>query len=482
MSTSRQARIQRLVENANHPSVTADALEEKTPRRLPNPITGRGKQRNILSYLRDEEQPHYLLTAEKEVPEIYGPVAKPELHRSRGNKVYHLVTDRRWLVIVGNSEGNQTFEIGFGEMKATNYETDGSRLPSKLTNNRIVIETGDYQIDIPISRQFKGKDLIQLTKYLHRTAGATWKAASLNPDRAGYTYQGAERHETDPRTLEALLHEIPNSATEEADEIIATTDDADELVRKLNELIEKHQSEREEKSINDHVTDATSVEDLQERVRSPEEDRFQNAVATAEGTIEDAKRTVKESDPQRVARDALLVSQAARPIAVAAGPSTAGLMLAAAIVGGSVSAYRSTHEDSLLADLNPAELARHAEAMANAGSELEEIDGKAVGAILGASTYLSRTFAPEEYAHWVLQADPKAIMLGAEKGAQFAMERQFSRRHGTLLGAGAGLFAGYAVETSDEEQAMHDLLEEDIYEEYLEELVNRGLDLPERGV
>ena len=82
--------------------------------------------------------------------------------------------------------------------------------------------------------------------------------------------------------------------------------------------------------------------------------------------------------------------------------------------------------------------------MAGVGKKLEHIDGEAVGAILGTSSYLAKSMTPEEYGHWVAAADPEAILQGAELGAKITQELDSrSSGQGALAGAGLGLMYGF---------------------------------------
>ena len=84
--------------------------------------------------------------------------------------------------------------------------------------------------------------------------------------------------------------------------------------------------------------------------------------------------------------------------------------------------------------------------MATRGGEIhdDEGKGKAVGAILGMSSQMAKSMAPEEYAKWVTQADPEAIMQGAEKAAQLNTQKGRTNTAATrLAGGGLGLLYGY---------------------------------------
>lgn len=472
MAESRHDRIQTLVDQARHESVTADALDTALPRgSLP---FGESTSRTILSYLYEGEQPHFVFRAKSNTPSIYGPSDRDPPERSLRNRVYHVVTDERWLMIAGHRDGNQTLELTLDDIEAANYDTEG--LISRISNNRIVLRTADAYYDIPVANAYDEQDFNRLLSYLWHTADIESGGVSLDPDEAGYTIDGVDRHETDGQTVATLLDEVPPGAESEADRIIANTDDADELVRRLNELIEEHADRTESETLDDKVAAAESVDALRQEVRRPAEKRLDELAARKDARVDDLREVAQTVDPEVVGQYAVGAGRTAHYLSDDL-PYKNLLALGAMVAGAGGGVYAETHPDSALADLDPVELANRATAAARRGENLDTVDGEALGALLGASAYLGESLAPAAYAQWITQADVDAIMLGVERGAEYAVgNRHRSRRGAMLVGGGLGLFAGYA-NVDDSDDALRETLDEETYKEYLHALAEEGVDL-----
>jgi len=86
--------------------------------------------------------------------------------------------------------------------------------------------------------------------------------------------------------------------------------------------------------------------------------------------------------------------------------------------------------------------------------------------------------APQEYADWVVAADPKAIMEGAEMGAKMSQEMEAATRNqGLAAGATLGLLRSYSTETDHTE--FRETVDGDLYKRYLEELANNDIEIPD---
>jgi hypothetical protein len=196
----------------------------------------------------------------------------------------------------------------------------------------------------------------------------------------------------------------------------------------------------------------------------------ENASVSAERlkqTAHGVGEALKQSDPEEVGRWALHTGRAARPVARKAPYSTPLILLGALTAGASAGVYASGSDGELLEDIDPAELEQAAMEMVTEAEDIEAIDGEAVGAVLGAFSYLGGQLAPEDYARWIQQADPEAILAGADAGAQFAQAEQYgTARQGSVAGAAVGLFGSYAV---DSDEGLREALDEDLYKDYLEE-------------
>jgi hypothetical protein len=73
-------------------------------------------------------------------------------------------------------------------------------------------------------------------------------------------------------------------------------------------------------------------------------------------------------------------------------------MMSSLAAGGAAGVYQSAWEDTALDEVDPQELALRAQAMAEEGRELKNVNSAVVGTLLGASQYLGQTMAPDEYA------------------------------------------------------------------------------------
>lgn len=475
---SRQERIRKFVKKSVNDSVDADTLDQSLPQGPSNPFADNSARRTLLSYLRDGEQPHFIFHAKSNVPATYGPTANEAPQRSVGNPIYHIVTIKRWLMIAGNRNGNQTLSVSLTDIDAANYKTDDGLL-SPVSNNRIVLKTDDAYYDIPVANSYTDEDFNHLLQHLEQYHDVEAGGVPLDPEKAGFTIAGVSRHETDPDTVRTLLDEVPPGLSDEADQIVAETDDANELVKNLNELIDSAEKTDSERTIDDKVADAESADELREDVKSSNEEIAERIAAQTDASITEARRIVKEADPQYVGKSAVGAARSVRPLAVAAPYSTLPLLATGALGGAALGAYTDATPDSRLSGIDLWEMGNRAAAAAERGEKLDEVEGEALGALLGSSMYLGKKLGPEEYAQWFTQSDVNAIMLGIENGAKFATQRQsLGRRQGMAYGTGVGLLGGYAVDGVDDAE-FQSILDDDLYNDYLKELIGRGAGLSE---
>ena len=182
------------------------------------------------------------------------------------------------------------------------------------------------------------------------------------------------------------------------------------------------------------------------------------------------ERTVRDADPKQAALWGLATGVTVANPAIAAGYSTAALLSGAVLGGGVVGAYASSHDDTVFDDLEPTLMARRANAGAATGAGARTIDGKSVGAMVGASAYLAEELTPEAYAQWVAEADAESVLRGAELGADRAAASGDSAgaRSGTALGGGLGLLYGLAADddATADDHPIRGLLDEDLWDEY----------------
>ena len=487
MSETRHDRIRRMVDDAIHESVTADRLDTDivTPRGtdLINRTKSSLNSKTLESYIPDE-QPHFIFLSQRETPNIYGPEAPTPPSRPKLHTIAHVVTDVRWLMIAGHDGSHQRLSLPLDEIEATNYDTESrlsAHIPAGLTNNRIILKTDGSYYGIPVSNQYSEQDFIDLCGYLREVVGASPRSAPLDPDATGYTVGGQGRYEADRATLTTILDDVPEAARDEANELIRSVDDADALIRELTALVDEYEDDAGEKSLDELVASADDLDELRDELRTPVERQLEEMKATTDAGVDELKRMLRDTDPEEASQWALSAGPVAKPLMRYGKP---GILASALLVLGSgiIGAYANTHEQTALDDIDPVALVRHADALAGVGEDLEEIDGELVGALLGASTYLGRTLAPEEYAHWITKADPEAILLGAERGAEYAHGQQIigGHRSGALYGAGIGLAASYATHSRSHtaaDDAFQDVVDSDLYKDHLKELAARDLDI-----
>ncbi|WP_049902177.1 hypothetical protein [Halococcus agarilyticus] len=181
------------------------------------------------------------------------------------------------------------------------------------------------------------------------------------------------------------------------------------------------------------------------------------------------KRTVRDADPKQAALWGLATGVTVANPAIAASYSTVALLSGAVLGGSVVGAYATSHDDTMFDDLDPTMMAQRANAGASKGAGARRIDGRSVGAMVGASAYLAEELTPEEYAQWVTEADAGSVLDGVEMGSERAADADDFEgvRSGAALGGGLGLLYGLARDddvTGDD--PLRELLDDDLWDEY----------------
>lgn len=192
--------------------------------------------------------------------------------------------------------------------------------------------------------------------------------------------------------------------------------------------------------------------------------------------VADLKYTLGNADPKQAAIWGLATGATLANPAIAAGYSTAVLLSGAVLGGSAVGAYASSHEGTVLDELDPVEMARNANGMAAANRGRSNLNGAAMGSLLGATAYVAGRVTPEEYAHWLADVDLDTVARGAELGAGAARDRADlglgSAASGALFGGGLG--AAYGVATEDGDDDLRELLDADIYDDYRRTLADES--------
>jgi hypothetical protein len=341
----------------------------------------------------------------------------------------------------------------------------------------MVFETKEAYYQIPLSRWLSSDDVENLANFLERHAAAEVGGIDLDPDTAGYTVEGVDSYQPDEETIAQLLDEVPDDpeAQGQADKVVEQAVAGTELVTELNQVIEDYGGSGEDETLDERVACADSATELREDVQSPQE----KALREASERLAEAKEIIREADPEEVGHWGINATHAMVPLISASRLSTPQLLALSFLLNGAIGAYASGKENTALDGVDPTELREHALAVAGAGEGLEEIDGEAIGALLGGSSYLVQSMAPEEYAKWVTEADPEAVLEGAEIGAEMANQLESGTRNQSIAaGATLGLLHSYSTRSSDHSE-FRELVESDLYKEYLEELSENDLELPD---
>ncbi|MFB6201345.1 MAG: hypothetical protein ABEI98_04975 [Halorhabdus sp.] len=460
-------RAHELAEQARHDSVT--------PERLTQVDLGFGRNRlhqePLYHRLLDGEQPHFLFHATRQEPVFNGPSAPDAITRSSRYRVMHLITDRRWLMVAGNKQGDQEQSFELEAITATNFDTSGT-ITSRFSNNVFAFEIEGAHCTVPLANDYDREDLAQLSRYLRDEFDAVRGGVSVDSDEEGYTVAGNDSIDYDAGDVRSRLDQLPEEAYDRADEQIAAADSAEELIPYLDDLIEEY--EESEPSLDDRISDASSVGELRQEVATRGEQVQREAQKRVGNGLREFRRTFRNADEDEVGRYAVGAVRTAVPIARTAPYSTPALLIGALVAGTATGIHASGRDDSPLAEIDPTALAAHVNALTDPEHELEEIDGAVAGTLLGTLTYAGEDLLTEDYARWLTAADPEAVLAGADAGARFAaaQDNHGTRRQGALVGAGTGLLASYV--DWDEEQ-FDDTVDEDLYREYLEECRERGL-------
>lgn len=436
MSKDHGAKFRETIQKAEHESVTADLLGEESGG-LMDPRLHNGA---LYTHLGEDEQPHFIFRGRKQTPEIYGSYSQDELSRSRRYKVFHVVTDERWLCVVGNKNGDQDLSLPLENIQEINYKKHEGLTPDVIFSKwEVAIETNRGFIQIPIPDDVEERAFVKLCQYIALKSNATVGDIPVDSDAAGYTVDGVETYQPDEKTIANLLDKVPIAAQKEANDLVREAKDAEQLVRDLNSLLEEYDETQD--SINDIVANAEDADELREHVATTGD----QVRSHAERGVEEIQTTLREADPEEVADFAAHSANAAMPL-MSFASSGHWVLMGAMLAGGAIGARKSSDQESVFDDIDPRELSATASAMATRGGEIyaDESKGEAVGAVLGISSTIATSMTPEEYAQWVTQADPEAIMQGAQKAAVLQNEYQNPRWQTQVLGGGLGLLSGYS--------------------------------------
>ncbi len=110
--------ITALIDVATHSSVTEPRLTKlKT-----GLLTRDFYTKPLIDYLREDEQPHFILDTDMTTVSLEGAYAPRVPEHNAAGTVKHLITDQRWLVVAGNKNGDQTLTVSLSAINGVERE------------------------------------------------------------------------------------------------------------------------------------------------------------------------------------------------------------------------------------------------------------------------------------------------------------------------------------------------------------------------
>lgn len=212
---------------------------------------------------------------------------------------------------------------------------------------------------------------------------------------------------------------------------------------------------------------------------APDVDDVGDTVATVRDAaatgVEKAKYTVTNADPAEVAVWGLGGAAALANPAVASTYSTYYLLGGVMASSSAIGAYVSSHPDSKLAELNPAQLFAATRMGARRGRQLGP-NGSLLGSGLGGILQVAKDLGPKELHKWVEGLDVEELLGSVEQSHAFLERGAGSPSRAQAAGATAfGLGTGFLRSQVDaNETALDDdlqsILDDDLFEEYQAQL------------
>lgn len=183
--------VQQLVNEARHKSVKIDRLTKLKPGRMSRYL----EDKPLIEYLKNDEQPHFILAARQKSPSAEGTSYDlPE--QSGSGMIMHMITDERWLVVSSNTDGDQTFEIPLSELKEVDYSTGGM-------SHEIELYADDGAVSVPISNSYNKDEIKAAHSYLEE-----------------YTLDQNKAWISEGQTLREILEQVITILTEEEGQFV----------------------------------------------------------------------------------------------------------------------------------------------------------------------------------------------------------------------------------------------------------------------
>jgi len=280
------------------------------------------------------------------------------------------------------------------------------------------------------------------------------------------------------------------SFVKKADQAICRAENAEEALQEVANLFADRDEETEFDRI---INDVDSTNELLVQLSKSDfslegthsADTSQDSIHSFNNTSEDSPElspqssnptirrrisdTMKNANKQEVALYGIGSMIALKSIAVSA-PISTSVALATLFTGGAATgAYASTHPNSLAAQIDPVGLVMNSRSRGREWDASSAPGNQNVGEILGAIENIGEQLE-SEYAHWLADADIEQIQQGAAFGAQRGDELQYfeSSYDAAVAGGLLGLTYGYA-ENAESNYELNKLLDEDLYDELLEQ-------------
>jgi hypothetical protein len=262
---------------------------------------------------------------------------------------------------------------------------------------------------------------------------------------------------------------------------VAAADDAESVLYAIAELFE----ERSEMTHFDQaVAESDSIEELGEQMagipgtgisdnKRPEA-QSTNTLARPENDatgigqrVTQAARNADRTDVAKYSLGAVLgfgTAAVSAPISTTVG--IAGLLAGGAATG----AYASTHPDSIVARINPLQLAMNSKRRGSQLASNPGAGGQGTGAALGMVEYLGQMNddeLDEAYAKWLSEVDIESVMEGQKVAYKYSNKTgEFDNpKQASILGGAAGLAYGYTNLEGDIDETFDDNVVDDILDD-----------------
>lgn len=357
-----------------------------------------------------------------------------------------IISDQRLLCVMSVGDVDQIFSISYEDVIRVESET------ALVTFNTITVELVDgcsceYELE-----QVSDKEL-----------GAITLLAQEYSDK---------RNSEASRTAQ-----LENSI----DSRIEAADDASEAFSELTALFEQ---QKEITQTDRAIEDADSLTDListlaDQQERSTQEIPPSTTLTNQSPTNLPANSSVgtriksiaRDAEPKEVGKYAVGASLALGTFAVTLPYSTTLGVVTLLTGGGAVGAYASANPDSAVADVDPIRLGLGMRSRGIARKNSSTLGGYGAGAASELLEQVDAENASSEYAEWVANIDPDLIMEDTQRAVDAAerSSESFDPTKVKAIGGTFGLAHSY-INNSSDIQDLENLLDDDLYQEAIEEL------------